>query len=586
MAKVRFSKDPKVRLVSIEEFINGCDYFCNLTKEYFWTNNIIPSPDQIYYKITSNYLICIFYSSSFTNFGMNIKEKLEKIVVAFRDGKTEYELLDNRILYLQNERKKYNKNENLDKKINAIIKVRKLLIEYKEKEEGIKKSFEEYLIDTGYKTLFDDLKNKYVVFDVETNGLRKSNDDLLSLSIYDPSTGICYNRYFPLDLQPLVLTSHIHGITDDDLADQVHMTQEEVDWLYNFFDLQNKTLLSYSGGKGTFDSSFVINYCKRHDIIGFENLSFENIKNMIPPAPFGLEGYLTKDNLCMVFGIEGVNKIHSSFNDCVLEWKLYEKLTSECVFFIQESLYKYTSEYLFPYSYLVSYPELITQAKIKMPNVHGNLIEVTRLNFSKKRLIKFKKYPINLIKMAFEYAINSNLHVEKQDNNAFLSKNKKKLTCMELLDGRIKERSVLLEDDDADKIIKLDDKENSYTNSANNITKMMIKYIKPIVRYLRKKVFLDKKIMAHELCISDDNKVFTICNLSDNKSIVEITSQDILNNDVTLKKGLATKLFYQSKGRDTYVLVIKFNYNNNRFIFNDLSIILYKVNLKIYDILR
>ena len=65
---------------------------------------------------------------------------------------------------------------------------------------------------------------KDVVFDVETNGTRKSNDDLLSLSIYDPSTGLCYNRYFPLDLQPLILTGFIHGITDEMLADSTHIT--------------------------------------------------------------------------------------------------------------------------------------------------------------------------------------------------------------------------------------------------------------------------------------------------------------------------------------------------------------------------
>ena len=194
MVKMKFSKDPKVRLVSLEEFLNNCDYFIGLTKKDLWTDKTIPSPGGTYYKITPNYLIYVWYDFSFTNFGMDIKEKLIEIQVAYRDGKTEYELFDNKLLELQNERATYKRNKKLDAKIEGIIKSKKLLKKYKEKSSGIERPYESYLIDTGYKTQINDLKNKYIVFDVETNGVRKSNDDLLSLSIYDPTTGMCYNR--------------------------------------------------------------------------------------------------------------------------------------------------------------------------------------------------------------------------------------------------------------------------------------------------------------------------------------------------------------------------------------------------------
>ena len=42
-------------------------------------------------------------------------------------------------------------------------------------------------------------KSKYVVLDIETNGLYVS-DDVLSISIYKPDDGVSFNKYLPLEL--------------------------------------------------------------------------------------------------------------------------------------------------------------------------------------------------------------------------------------------------------------------------------------------------------------------------------------------------------------------------------------------------
>lgn len=42
---------------------------------------------------------------------------------------------------------------------------------------------------------------KYLVLDVETNGLNPAKDDLLSISIYKPDDGKAFDRFLPLEKQ-------------------------------------------------------------------------------------------------------------------------------------------------------------------------------------------------------------------------------------------------------------------------------------------------------------------------------------------------------------------------------------------------
>ena len=57
---------------------------------------------------------------------------------------------------------------------------------------------------------------KYVVFDVETNGLKSKKDDLLSISFYKPDDGKEYSKFLPLELNRKIVTTHINGITEKD----------------------------------------------------------------------------------------------------------------------------------------------------------------------------------------------------------------------------------------------------------------------------------------------------------------------------------------------------------------------------------
>ena len=69
---------------------------------------------------------------------------------------------------------------------------------------------------------------KYVLLDVETNGLSSLQNDLLSISIYRPDDGKIYDRFLPLELEETVWPwiSDINGIDDEMLIDKLPLTQE------------------------------------------------------------------------------------------------------------------------------------------------------------------------------------------------------------------------------------------------------------------------------------------------------------------------------------------------------------------------
>ncbi len=90
----KFSKDPKIKLTSIKEFLEKHNYFIGINKSDLWNENKRPSIYSRHYKFTSDKLIYLSYSVKRTCYGTNITEKLEYIQVAIRYGVTEYELLN------------------------------------------------------------------------------------------------------------------------------------------------------------------------------------------------------------------------------------------------------------------------------------------------------------------------------------------------------------------------------------------------------------------------------------------------------------------------------------------------------------
>lgn len=192
--------------------------------------------------------------------------------------------------------------------------INKILKDRKSKEKKlIKRSQQDYYLKTK-KEKSDIDASKYVVLDVETNGLSSLKNDLLSISIFKPDNNKKYIKFLPLDLNNKIFTAKINGIKKSDLKNAKHLTQDEFNEIIKKFELDKRIILHY----GKIDETFIKNYLKRQKIKGFEKLSFFNFKKNIISSSFTCVN-LSKDNLCKAFKIRGVKKVHSGINDCILE---------------------------------------------------------------------------------------------------------------------------------------------------------------------------------------------------------------------------------------------------------------------------
>ncbi len=584
-----YPTDTRVKRLSISDFLKVFKYLYSFSDCTPWNEINRPEIFETYYSLQKDRFIYLEYSFKQTNYGMKTEEYLECIYYAYRDGKTEYELINKHIEKLTNQldTKTGNQKIKLKEKINKIKKILLEIPPFEKPTTPQKKKFENYLIDTGQKAFDIEFSKKFVVLDLETNGIRKSVDDVLSLSIYDPSTGICYNRFLPLHMQPLVLTGWIHHITSESLEKETHMDQEEFDNLTEFFDLKNKTILVFSGGKGNFDPVFLYNYLKRHNVCGFDdnNFKFKNIKRAFPSAPFGFPGFLSKDNLCIVLGINRISDIHSSLNDCLLERQLFEKAKNKNYLFIGGNMYEFNKDYIIPVSYLLKYSDLAKHANINLPRISSTANKLFSMSLSKKALKDIKKYSGNITGVTIEHAINSCLKVNKHDDWDFLAKNRSKLTYIGTFPNQyFIDINVYPLEDGTFKAANKEDEE--FVNEVNENTTIIIDEIKPVVEFIKDNIFLDSEIQSQELVISDDNKVLALCDLSNDSKILEIKTFGIkLTSENKISSGyIEYQLYYQSQGRESYLLTIDFVTHTTRSgnkIVDDVLIDIYKIDLEI-----
>lgn len=380
---------------------------------------------------------------------------------------------------------------------------------------------------------------KYVVLDVETNGLSSLNDDLLSISIYRPDDGKEYNRFLPLELNRRVYTTYINGITDEKLKNKLPLTQEEFDNIIQEFDLDNRTILHYGG----IDQKFIKNYLKRKKITGYEKLKFYNFKHDIISNKFS-EGNITKDNLCRIYGIENIKEIHSGLNDCILEWQLFNKMAGNRLIVIGNNVYEFNHEYIIPVSYLQNYTNFKYHID-NFPKISYDLDEIKTIRISSS---KIKKFETNISGIAIEHLINSLLNVEDRNEETFLFQvaNKSKLKKIGELPSMLHVIPVIMNKDGTITAVSEEDKKK--VSEVNEVTEIIKAEIKPLINFIKNKVFDNKPIISQELVINKEDNVLAKCDLSTEDKIMEIKA---FNIDV---ERIKYQLYYEAHGREIYIL--------------------------------
>ena len=559
--KKMFLKSSKTVVESLKDFYESSGYLKNY-KECKWKKDRAPKYYCYYYKFTSNLIMFIDYGCSMKNYGTTPTAKLEEITVAFRDGVTEYALIKEKLNELKEERSKVKKSKKLDEQIEwleylnrNIKRILPKFSKYFEFNTGEQLCSESITIDET-KISSSSIASQYVVLDLETNGLRTANDDLLSISLYDPSTGKIYNRLLPLELQPTVLTTYINGIDDTDVENAVPLSQKEFDDLIEEFDLTNKTILFYSGGK--FDFDFLDKYCRRHKILGMDSLKFENIKNRIASSSY-TTGNLTKDNLCNALGIEGVSEIHSGVNDCYLEWQLFEKFVCDKLLIKNNYIYQFSEDYVIPASYLTSFPKLAEFANVEVPKLSYQNSLLYEYYLPPKLTKKIRKFPTNISGISIENIINSMIGAKECDNSDFLNANNRKLKIVGKLPSEYEE----------------------YIRAVNETSNVIRSGIVEVIDFIREKIFANKEIRTQEISFTENHRVLALCDLSSDDAVLEIKTFDIFNSYKT--ENVIRQMYYQKGDKELYAMSIIFDFSYTKKMerrLDNLIFRIYKVEIK------
>lgn len=380
---------------------------------------------------------------------------------------------------------------------------------------------------------------KYVVLDVETNGLSSVRDDLLSISIYKPDTEEMFNRFLPLELQTKVVTTAINGIKTSDLKGLKPLSQTDVDELIRVFELKGRTILTY----GSIDEKFIVKYFQRHHLTGIDFFSFYNFKHEIISSRFS-EGNITKDNLCNMYGIENVQSVHSGSNDCILEWKLFERMNGKRLLITNNKVFEFNDQYIVPASYITTYPNLKYYLP-PLPKIHCESKVVFSLPVSADRL---RKFPTNFNGMILEHLINSMLHAQEIDSRKFLLANKSRLNYLGALPSKINIVPMEFNPDGSMAATRTQDKK--LAEDINAVIKAMKELFRPMFTFIAETIFEGQSVSSQELMYYPEKKVLALCDLSSTKAILEIKAQTYGS-----AQSYAEQLYYEANGRKCYLLL-------------------------------
>lgn len=379
--------------------------------------------------------------------------------------------------------------------------------------------------------------SKYCVLDVETNGLDSERHDLLSVSIYFPDKDEYYEKFFPLHYNEDVYTTHINGITREMLKGQRHWSQTSINTLLRKYHIEDRTVLTY----GSLDEKFLYSYFARHLLLGFEHFHFFNMKRLILSSAFS-EGNVTKDNLCKLLKIDGVEKVHSGKNDCRLEWELFKVIHDNPIIITGNKVELLSPNYIIPVSKLTSYPNFKYFRQIKNFSAETTVIKSWTITSK-----DFRTFCIGTLKgFVVEHMLNTHLQVQKQNNLPFLSHNASHNKYVGELPSTMEEVPIVLNRDGTISIPKRGWED--YATMCNRAIDKLRSTVKDMADYIKEIIFVGEPILSQELVVNEQDKVLALCDLSNYQSVLEIKSGSYYD---------PLQLYYEANGRDIYLLASK-----------------------------
>ncbi len=171
-----------------------------------------------------------------------------------------------------------------------------------------------------------------IFIDIETTGLNPIVDDILSIGLYQLSTGKTFHKYLPLEKQkniPKEITD-INGITEKDLINSTALTQKDIDEIIKVFQIGENRLTMWVG-KNLFDAAFLTCYFREHNLTDYGKFLFQNATEFakLYLTPYNVRDF-SKDHVAKMFLLD-LPEHHGALSDCKTEAQICEKIHSETV---------------------------------------------------------------------------------------------------------------------------------------------------------------------------------------------------------------------------------------------------------------
>ena len=397
-------------------------------------------------------------------------------------------------------------------------------------------------------------KSKYLVLDIESTGIDIIKDDILSLSIFDPKNEVFFTKFFPLTKRKRINNSKIHGITPKYLKGASHFSQQDINQLIEDFDIKNKKILTY----GTFDKKMLNVYFSEHGLSGLEFFDFQNIKDLVITNKYHKEVY-TKDFVCSALGINGVTEIHSGNNDCLLEWKLFEKIQGQPILMYNNCIYMFNKDYYVPATILCNYPKYqkfvnnYPKPKVKIDEIYRQEIDLDNCYYG----------DLYFFGLRVERYLQDRLSAIEQDTEKFQKDNFKKLEMIGEFTYPYGKDPKIYFDNKGDMHTELEDINlNYWCNNANKTIHSIDNKDYDTIKYLKDKIFKNDEILYQELVKNEEMHAYAKCDFSNSNAIVELKGSITYNIS-----SHAIQLYIESSGRPIYVLKACMSENRTKLLY-------------------